>query len=53
MSLLDMYVDTSEPTDTVGQIQFSLEYDFSTSTLILKIYQVTLVAILLVYFKKI
>ncbi|CAG0922056.1 unnamed protein product [Notodromas monacha] len=39
MSLLDMYVDTSEPTDAVGQIQFSLEYDFSTSTLILKIFQ--------------
>ena len=40
MSLVDMYVDSSEPTETVGHIQFSLEYDFATSTLILKIIQV-------------
>ncbi|CAG0882527.1 unnamed protein product [Darwinula stevensoni] len=39
MSLVDMYVDSSEPTETVGHIQFSLEYDFATSTLILKIIQ--------------
>ncbi|CAG0888898.1 unnamed protein product [Cyprideis torosa] len=39
LSSVDMYVDTSEPTETVGHIQFSLEYDFSASTLVLKIIQ--------------
>lgn len=40
ISLVDMYIDNSEPTENVGQIHFSLEYDFTNSTLILKIMQV-------------
>uniref|UniRef100_T1J5H1 C2 domain-containing protein n=1 Tax=Strigamia maritima TaxID=126957 RepID=T1J5H1_STRMM len=39
LSQLDMFIDQSEPTENCGQIQFSLEYDFPTSTLILKIMQ--------------
>ena len=35
-----MYIDNSEPTENVGQIHFSLEYDFHNTTLILKIMQV-------------
>ena len=41
ISLVDMYIDNSEPTETVGQIHFSLEYDFQNTTLILKIMQVS------------
>ena len=40
ISLVDMYIDNSEPTENVGQIHFSLEYDFANTTLILKIMQV-------------
>jgi len=40
ISLVDMYIDNSEPTENVGQIHFTLEYDFPNSTLILKIIQV-------------
>ena len=40
ISLVDMYIDNSEPTENVGQIHFSLEYDFQNTTLILKIMQV-------------
>ena len=36
-----MYIDNSEPTENVGQIHFSLEYDFQNTTLILKIMQVS------------
>lgn len=39
LSLVDMYIDTSEPTENVGQIQFSLEYNFNEMTLILRIMQ--------------
>ena len=41
ISLVDMYIDNSEPTENVGQIHFSLEYDFQNTTLILKIMQVS------------
>jgi len=39
ISLVDMYIDNSEPTENVGNIHFSLEYDFENTTLILKIIQ--------------
>ncbi|XP_035713245.1 synaptotagmin-7 isoform X2 [Folsomia candida] len=39
ISLVDMYIDNSEAADSVGQINFSLEYDFESTTLILKIIQ--------------
>lgn len=42
ISLVDMYIDNSEPSENVGQIHFSLEYDFQATTLILKIIQVSL-----------
>lgn len=42
VSMVDMYIDNTEPSENVGQIHFSLEYDFQTSTLILKIIQVNL-----------
>lgn len=35
-----MYIDNSEPSENVGQIHFSLEYDFQNTTLILRIIQV-------------
>ena len=38
--MVDMYIDNSEPVENVGQIHFSLEYDFQNTTLILKIIQV-------------
>ncbi|KAL1139762.1 hypothetical protein AAG570_006739 [Ranatra chinensis] len=37
ISLVDMYIDNSEPSENVGQIHFSLEYDFQNTTLILRI----------------
>ena len=40
VSLLDMYIDNSEPSENIGQIQFSLEYDHINSTLLLRIIQV-------------
>ena len=40
ISLVDMYIDNSEPTENVGHIHFNLEYDFENTTLILKIVQV-------------
>ncbi|CAB3360113.1 Hypothetical predicted protein [Cloeon dipterum] len=40
ISLVDMYIDNSEPSENVGQIHFSLEYDFQNTTLILRIIQV-------------
>ncbi|XP_055714593.1 synaptotagmin-7 isoform X2 [Phlebotomus papatasi] len=39
ISMIDMYIDNTEPIENVGQIHFSLEYDFQNSTLILKIIQ--------------
>lgn len=39
--MVDMYIDNSEPVENVGQIHFSLEYDFQNTTLILKIIQVS------------
>ncbi|XP_076254278.1 synaptotagmin 7 isoform X2 [Rhynchophorus ferrugineus] len=39
ISLVDMYIDNSEPSENVGQIHFCLEYDFQNTTLILKIMQ--------------
>lgn len=41
ISLVDMYIDNSEPSENVGQIHFSLEYDFQNTTLILRILQVS------------
>lgn len=41
ISLVDMYIDNTESTEDVGQIQFSLEYDFQNTTLVLKIIQVS------------
>lgn len=38
--MVDMYIDNSEPSENVGQIHFSLEYDFQNTTLVLKIIQV-------------
>lgn len=38
--MVDMYIDNSEPSENVGQIHFSLEYDFQNTTLILKVIQV-------------
>lgn len=40
VSLVDMYIDNSEPSENVGQIQFSLEYDFQNTNLIVRIIQV-------------
>lgn len=40
VSMVDMYIDNSEPSENVGQIHFSLEYDFQNTTLVLKIIQV-------------
>ena len=40
ISLVDMYIDNSEPSENVGQIHFSLEYDFQNTTLVLRIIQV-------------
>lgn len=37
VSLVDMYIDNTEPSENVGQIHFSLEYDFENSTLILRV----------------
>ncbi|XP_049838279.1 synaptotagmin-7-like isoform X2 [Schistocerca gregaria] len=37
MSMLDMYIDNTESSENVGQIHFSLEYDFQNTTLILRI----------------
>uniref|UniRef100_A0A6B2E5H5 Putative ca2+-dependent phospholipid-binding protein synaptotagmin n=1 Tax=Phlebotomus kandelakii TaxID=1109342 RepID=A0A6B2E5H5_9DIPT len=39
ISMIDMYIDNTEPIENVGQIHFSLEYDFQNLTLILKIIQ--------------
>lgn len=39
VSMVDMYIDNSEPSENVGQIHFSLEYDFQNTTLVLKIIQ--------------
>ena len=38
--MVDMYIDNSEPSENVGQIHFSLEYDYQNTTLILKVIQV-------------
>lgn len=34
-----MYLDSTDPSENVGQIHFSLEYDFQNTTLILKVLQ--------------
>lgn len=41
VSMVDMYIDNTEPSENVGQIHFSLEYDFQNTTLILKVIQVS------------
>lgn len=41
VSMVDMYIDNSEPSENVGQIHFSIEYDFQNTNLILKIIQVS------------
>ena len=35
-----MYIDNTESTDSVVQFNFNLEYDFDSTTLILRIIQV-------------
>lgn len=37
--MTDMYLDSTDPSENVGQIHFSLEYDFQNTTLILKVLQ--------------
>ncbi|XP_016967427.1 synaptotagmin-7 isoform X1 [Drosophila biarmipes] len=39
ISMSDMYLDSNDPSENVGQIHFSLEYDFQNTTLILKVLQ--------------
>ncbi|XP_074115622.1 synaptotagmin 7 isoform X2 [Cotesia typhae] len=39
VSLVDMYIDNTEPSENVGQIHFSLEYDYQNTTLVLRIIQ--------------
>ncbi|XP_070138530.1 synaptotagmin-7 isoform X3 [Drosophila bipectinata] len=39
ISLTDMYLDSTDSSENVGQIHFSLEYDFQNTTLILKVLQ--------------
>ncbi|KAH8351784.1 hypothetical protein KR084_004419 [Drosophila pseudotakahashii] len=39
ISMTDMYLDSNDPSENVGQIHFSLEYDFQNTTLILKVLQ--------------
>ena len=42
MSLVDMYVETGDPSEKCGELNFSLDYDFATQTLKLKMIQVSL-----------
>ncbi|EDV38222.2 uncharacterized protein Dana_GF20608, isoform B [Drosophila ananassae] len=39
ISMTDMYLDSTDSSENVGQIHFSLEYDFQNTTLILKVLQ--------------
>ncbi|KAH8418159.1 hypothetical protein KR009_006704 [Drosophila setifemur] len=39
ISMTDMYMDSADSSENVGQIHFSLEYDFQNTTLILKVLQ--------------
>ena len=41
ISLVDMYTDQGEPSEKCGDLNFSLEYDYATQTLKLKIIQVS------------
>ncbi len=41
VSMVDMYIDNSEPSENVGQIHFSIEYDFQNTNLMLKVIQVS------------
>ena len=41
MSLVDMYIETGDPSEKCGELNFSLDYDFATQTLKLKMIQVT------------
>lgn len=50
VSMVDMYIDNSEPSENVGQIHFSIEYDFQNTNLILKIIQVSLRKMKIIYF---
>lgn len=43
VSLVDMYIDNTEPSENVGQIHFSLEYDYQNTTLVLRIIQVLII----------
>ncbi len=40
MSLVDMYTDQGDPSEKCGELNFSLDYDFATQTLKLKMIQV-------------
>ena len=40
MSLVDMYIETGDPSEKCGELNFSLDYDFATQTLKLKMIQV-------------
>lgn len=48
--MVDMYIDNSDPSENVGQIHFSLEYDFQNTTLILKIIQVSIPIVIVLPF---
>lgn len=52
ISLVDMYIDNAEPTENVGQIHFSLEYDFQNTTLILRIIQVSCFSTMILFRRK-
>ena len=39
MSLVDMYIETGDPSEKCGELNFSLDYDFATQTLKLKMIQ--------------
>lgn len=39
MSLADMYVETGEPSEKCGEINFQLDYDFVSQTMKLKVIQ--------------
>ena len=39
MSLVDMYIETGDPSEKCGELNFSLDYDFATQTLKLRLIQ--------------
>ena len=41
LSLADMYIDQGDPSEKQGELNFSLDYDYASQTLKLKIIQVS------------